>query len=330
MPGTYLKNILNLARPRCRWRWPITWAMSGVTGPGTAAGTPATGPAAKTLRTDAGGVRIEGPRDRAGTFAPAVLYRAPLPRTKLEASVPDGLVAGLLDVDGCRIEVNQRRGTGGHNWGTEHADRWVWLHAAGFAAAPQAWLELALARIKVGPARSPWTAIGAASLGGELVPLGGLGQRSKVSAGPGRLTASIPAPAGRLDLTVSTADDHAVAVAYADPRGGTRLVRHAALATVKLSFRSRAHGELAMPGTCGAYEYGTSQHVPTITPRPLPDGQTPPKDSPGKARQHNTSRHDRMCRCIAAVDVYASGSADHHRSNSTLRAALRFGCTFTP
>jgi hypothetical protein len=203
---------------------------------------------------------------------PAVLYRAPLPRTKLEASVPDGLVAGLLEVDGRRIEVNQWRGTIGHNWGTEHADRWVWLHAAGFAAAPQAWLELALARIKVGPARSPWTAIGAVSFGGDLVLLGGLGRRPQVSANPGRLTARIPAPAGRLYLTVSTADDHAVVVAYADPRGGTRLVRHAALATVKLSFRSRAHGELAVSGTCGAYEYGTSQHLPGITPQPLPDG----------------------------------------------------------
>jgi hypothetical protein len=35
---------------------------------------------------------------------PAMLYRAPLPRTKLEASVPDGLVTGMLDIDGasCR------------------------------------------------------------------------------------------------------------------------------------------------------------------------------------------------------------------------------------
>jgi hypothetical protein len=203
---------------------------------------------------------------------PAMLYRAPLPRTKLEASVPDGLVAGLLEVGGRRVEVDQWRGTVGHNWGTEHADRWVWLHAAGFGAAPQGWLELVLARIKVGPARSPWMAMGAVSLGGELVPLGGLGRRPAVSADPGRLTASIPAPAGRLDLTVSTADDDAVAVAYADPQGGTRVVRHAALATVTVSFRRRGRGEVTISGTCGAYEYGTSQHPPGTTPRPLPDG----------------------------------------------------------
>jgi hypothetical protein len=203
---------------------------------------------------------------------PAMLYRAPLPRTKLEASVPDGVVSGLLEVDGRRVEVNQWRGTVGHNWGTEHADRWVWLHAAGFDAAPQCWLELVLARIKVGPARLPWTAIGAAGLGGELIALGGIGRRPAVAADAGQLTASIPAPAGRLDLTVSTGGDDAVAVAYTDPRGGIRVVSHAALATVDLRFRRRGHGELTVSGSCAAYEYGTSQDLPGITPRSLPDG----------------------------------------------------------
>jgi len=129
-------------------------------------------------------------------------------------------------------------GTVGHNGGTKHADRWVWLHAAGFGAAPRSWLELVLARIKVGPARLPWTAFGAGSLGGELISLGGLGRRPAVTVDAGQLTGSIPAPAGRLDLTVSTADDDAVAVAYTDLRGGIRLVRHAALATANLRARS--------------------------------------------------------------------------------------------
>jgi hypothetical protein len=63
---------------------------------------------------------------------PPVLYRAPLPRTKPEAVVPDGQVTGLLQVDGRAVSVSGWRGTAGHNWGSEHADSWVWLHAAGF------------------------------------------------------------------------------------------------------------------------------------------------------------------------------------------------------
>jgi hypothetical protein len=203
---------------------------------------------------------------------PAVLYRAPLPRTKLEASVPDGLVTGVLEVDGAQVEVDRWRGTVGHNWGTEHADRWVWLHAAGFDGAPDRWLELVLARIKAGPLRSPWMAMGALSLGDELVPLGGLGRRHSVSADPGRLIAGVSSGPGRLLLTVTAAAEDTAAVTYADPNGGTRLVTHSALATVMLKFRRRGHAELIMSGLCGAYEYGTSQQLPGLTPRSLPDG----------------------------------------------------------
>jgi hypothetical protein len=99
---------------------------------------------------------ITGEQPPLRPLRPQVLYQAPLPRTKLEATVPDGDVTGTLEVDGREVTVSGWRGTVGHNWGSEHADSWVWLHAAGFGAAPEAWLELVLARIRVGPARSPW------------------------------------------------------------------------------------------------------------------------------------------------------------------------------
>ena len=79
-----------------------------------------------------------------------------------------------------------------HNWGSEHAD------SCGYGCTPlaspphsQAWLELVLARIRVGPARSPWTAMGALSLSGERIVLGGLGRRPRVDARLDRLTAGM-------------------------------------------------------------------------------------------------------------------------------------------
>ncbi|HEY6311897.1 MAG TPA: hypothetical protein VIY52_13985 [Streptosporangiaceae bacterium] len=201
-----------------------------------------------------------------------MLYRSPLPRTKLEASVPDGQVTGLLDIDGRRVSVAGWRGTVGHNWGAEHADSWVWLHAADFSGAPEAWLDLVLARIRVGPARSPWTAMGALGLGGERIVLGGLGWRPRVDARPGRLTAGVPSPGARLQTSVTTDDDTAVAVAYTDPRGGTRTVWHAALASVELTLHRPGDRELTLSGSRGAYEYGTRQSMPGIVPQPLPEG----------------------------------------------------------
>src|SRR4051794_39238832 len=57
---------------------------------------------------------------------PAALYRLPLPRTKLEAPLPDGIASGRVVLDGRVQEVVGWRATAGHNWGAEHADRWVW------------------------------------------------------------------------------------------------------------------------------------------------------------------------------------------------------------
>jgi hypothetical protein len=201
---------------------------------------------------------------------PAALYRAPLPRTKLEASVPDGLVTGTLEIGGHLVSVSGWRGTVGRNWGSGHADSWVWLHAADFRAAPECWLELVLARIRIGPARLPWTAIGTLSLGGERLPLGGLGRRPQVSAQPDRLTAAVPSPGTRLHLSVSTGDDDAVGVSYTDPSGGRRTVRHAALATVELTLSRPGEPDVALSTSRGAYEFGTSQEVGGITLEQLP------------------------------------------------------------
>jgi hypothetical protein len=203
---------------------------------------------------------------------PPALYRMPLPRTKLEATVPDGQVAGKLDVGGHSIGVSGWRGTVGHNWGSEHADTWVWLHAAGFKEEPGAWLDLVLARIRVGPARLPWTAMGALGLGGERIMLGGLGRRPTVDARPGGLTCDVPSGEARLQVSVTARDDASVIVPYTDPRGGTRAVSHAALATVGLTLHRPGHDELTLARGCGAYEYGTSQETGGSVPRPLPEG----------------------------------------------------------
>jgi hypothetical protein len=130
---------------------------------------------------------VSSPQPPLQPLRPAVLQRTPLPRTKLEASVPDGWVTGTLAVDGRTVAVSGWRGTVGHNWGSEHADSWTWLHAE-FGTVPGGWLELVLARIRIGRARLPWTAMGALSLDGERIPLGGLGRRPRVDARPGRLT----------------------------------------------------------------------------------------------------------------------------------------------
>lgn len=79
-------------------------------------------------------------------------------------------------------------------------------------------------------------------------------------------------PRTRLRLSVALAEDDRVAVAYADPRGGTRTVTHAALASVELIMQRPGNGELTLTSSRAAYEYGARQPVPGIVPESLPEG----------------------------------------------------------
>jgi len=56
---------------------------------------------------------ITGGQPTLRLLRPAMLYRAPLPRTKLEATVPDGQVTGSLELDGRTVAVSGWRGTVG-------------------------------------------------------------------------------------------------------------------------------------------------------------------------------------------------------------------------
>lgn len=89
----------------------------------------------------------------------------------------------------------------------------------------------------------------------------------ETAAGPGQFRGRT-----RLRLSVALAEDDRVAVAYADPRGGTRTVTHAALASVELIMQRPGNRELTLTSSRAAYEYGARQPVPRIVPESLPEG----------------------------------------------------------
>ena len=208
---------------------------------------------------------------------PGALYRLPLPRTKLEAPVPDGIASGHVVLDGSRLDVVGWRATVGHNWGTEHAERWVWLHAAGFEDEPETWLELAIARVRVGGVLTPWVANGAVSVGGRRFRLGGLGHVAgvRVDAAPGRLEAIVPGEGVRIRVAVRAELDQTVGFTYAgvgaDPTGGERVVLHAGLAEVHLRVGrpARSPAELAT-ASGGAYELGGRDLAHEVALQPYP------------------------------------------------------------
>ena len=90
------------------------------------------------------------------TLLPERLYAARFPSAKALVPVPGCTYWGEVRVDGEVLEVEGWRGSQNHNWGSRHTDAYAWGQVAGFPAAPEAFLEVSTARVKLGPVSTPW------------------------------------------------------------------------------------------------------------------------------------------------------------------------------
>jgi hypothetical protein len=63
---------------------------------------------------------------------------------------------GALEVDGKKIDVDGWVGSQNHNWGRQHTDHYAWGQVAGFDSHPTSFLEIATARLRLGPLWTPF------------------------------------------------------------------------------------------------------------------------------------------------------------------------------
>jgi hypothetical protein len=210
-------------------------------------------------------------------LTPEWLYRAPLPRTKLTSPAPGASFDGVFELAGePAIELRGWRGMVGHNWGSEHAERWIWLHGAGFQEAPEAWLDVALGRLKLAGRMTPWVANGALSLDGRRYRVGGLAARGlSVAESVDGCTLRLRGEGGlAIDGRVEIARASTAGWRYADPDGGEHDVINCSIAALDMAVTApgaqtartlrTAHG--------GAYELGMREHTHGVPIAPFPDG----------------------------------------------------------
>jgi hypothetical protein len=203
------------------------------------------------------------------------LYRSALPRTKLCSPQPRVCASGVVTVDGRRVELDGWPGMVGHNWGTQHAERWVWLQA-GFG---DAWLDVAVARVRVGALLTPWLASGALSLDGVRYPLGGLGRWRGTRIAERADGCDFVLPSRELTVrgTVHAAPKDLVGWVYADPAGGSHDTVNCSIATMSLTVARRGRAPVSLACTGGAaYELGMREHDHGVSLQPFPDGPPGP------------------------------------------------------
>jgi hypothetical protein len=206
-------------------------------------------------------------------FKQSWLYRSPLPRTKLTSPAPAASFDGTIELPGRTLHLNGWRGMVGHNWGSEHAARWIWLHGIDFRENANAWLDVALGRVLVAGRLTPWLASGAICLDGQRSRLGGLGARGlKVAERPGRCSLTLPGEHGLIvEAHVDAPPDCSARWRYSDPgvRGpaaapgahppaGEHDVVNCSVAALTLNVRPRQEAATTLHNAHGAaYELGT-------------------------------------------------------------------------
>jgi hypothetical protein len=222
-------------------------------------------------------LRFVGQAPELRHLSPGMLYRLPLPRTKLTSPAPAARFDGVLELEGGdAIALDGWPGMVGHNWGSEHAERWIWLHGIDFAQAPGAWIDVALGRVRLAGRQTPWVVNGALSFEGRRVRLGGLGARGlRVRESPRGCRLRLPGPRGILvEADVQIPEDSAAGWRYADPDGGEHDVVHCSVASAQLRVVSRDGAQTASMRTDhgGAYELGMRERDHGVPVAPFADG----------------------------------------------------------
>jgi hypothetical protein len=196
----------------------------------------------------------------------AWMYRARLPRTKLLSPAPAARFSGALTVDGRSIEVDGWRGVAGHNWGAQHAERWIWLHGL---TEDGDWLDAAIGRIKVGPVTTPWVGNGALSVAGDRHVL----RRARVTEFPDRCTFTLSGRGIEVRGTVEAPRERFVGWVYADPDGSEHHAVNCSVADMRLTAsRRRGPASELVIAHAAAYELGMREHDHGIAIQPYPDG----------------------------------------------------------
>jgi hypothetical protein len=203
------------------------------------------------------------------------LYDASLPRTKFLSPYPTATFDGRLTIGGEDVEVAGWPGMIGHNWGAEHAERWVWIQGAFLDREEPAYFDMAAGRIKIGPLLTPWVANGMLRIGGTEHRLGGLDRirSTKLSEHPTSCDFQIAGKDVRVRGRVGSEARNFVAWVYADPKGPEHNTVNCSIADLEIEIdRSGGATERLNLSGGAAYELGMRDTDHGIPLQPYPDG----------------------------------------------------------
>ena len=176
------------------------------------------------------------------------LYKGSFPKAKAVVGAPNAVYQGELVVDGDKIPIDGWVGSQNHNWGSKHTDDYAWGQVAGFQEDPDAFLECATARLKLGPVWTPRLTIVNLRVGGETYALNDLLQSVRAC---GRYkffawTFDSCCKGVRIHGEISAPRHAFVGLTYGNPPGGTKTCLNTKVARCRVTLERQGQRPLTL------------------------------------------------------------------------------------
>jgi hypothetical protein len=200
------------------------------------------------------------------------MYSAPVPKTKLVSPFPAARFSGQVQFGDRVVALDGWPGMVGHNWGAQHAERWIWMNGSNFEGhGDDTWVDMAIGRIKIGPWTTPWIANGMLSLAGERHRIGGIerARATRIEERPDGARFRLPGADVTIEGTVGAPRERFVGWVYADPDGSEHNTVNCSIATMDLQLNNGVHLSTAHGA---AYELGMRETYHGMVIQPFPDG----------------------------------------------------------
>lgn len=177
---------------------------------------------------------------------PLNMYTARFPKAKSLVALPMAIFNGSLIVDGETIDVNDWVGSQNHNWGAKHTDLYAWGQVAGFDNAPDSFLEVATARLKIGPVWTPFMTPIVLRHRGEEITLNALMQTIRAKASFNYFTWHFRSETQALSIegTIEAPREAFVGLNYYNPPGGIKQCLNTKIAACELKITRKRSGAI--------------------------------------------------------------------------------------
>jgi len=180
---------------------------------------------------------------------PLKLYTAKFPKAKSLVGLPMAVYNGSLSVDSKRIEIENWLGSQNHNWGSRHTDLYAWGQVAGFDSHPDSFLEVASAKLRIGPLWTPWMSPIVLRHQGKEIKMNSLLQtvRAKSSFKYFNWNFISETKEIRLEGEISAPKEAFIGLNYRNPPGGSKHCLNSKIATCELKIKHKQSSQWGPP-----------------------------------------------------------------------------------